>query len=354
MIIKKLKCENYRNIKNAEISLCPSTNVIYGNNAQGKTNLLEAIYYFACGKSFRGGKDKELIRFGQNYASAEMEFCDNVRERHHKIYIPCIGRRSCTKEGIRVNKMCDFIGYFRAVLFSPEHLSIVKDGPSERRSFEDIAISQIKPEYMSALSRYNKLLSERNSLLKAPESVGFNDMIYVLSERLAEEAEYISSVREIYTKKLSEKVGMIISDMTSGREKAEISYDCRMTREEYFKRLTSSVEREIRASGTLYGIHRDDIQIKLNGSDARSFGSQGQQRSLALAMKLAEGEISREESGEYPVFLFDDVLSELDKSRKDYVLSGLNGRQIVITCCEEIPVGAVYTVNNGCVEQPKG
>ncbi len=352
MIINKISCKNYRNIENAELELCPSTNVIYGNNAQGKTNILESVYYFACGKSFRGGKDKELIRFGSDGANISLEFTDNVRRRNHEIYFPAVGRKACFKEGIKITKMSEFIGLFRAVLFSPEHLSIVKDGPSERRGFEDIAISQIKPEYLSSLMRYQKILADRNALLKDPDAQGFSDMMYVLSARLAKESAYISKEREEYTKKLSERVSEIISDMTSGREKAEILYNCRMSEGEYLEKLTSSVDREIRASGTLYGIHRDDIQINLNGSDSRSFASQGQQRSLALAMKLAEGEISKEESGEYPVFLFDDVLSELDKSRKEYVLSGLNGRQIIITCCEEIPVGAVYTVKNGCVISP--
>ncbi len=353
MIINKISCKNYRNIENAELLLCSSANVIYGNNAQGKTNILEAIYYFACGKSFRGGKDKDLVRFGSECSSISLDFTDNVRERRHEIYFPSAGRKACFKEGIKISKISEFIGLFRAVLFSPEHLSIVKDGPSERRSFEDIAISQIKPEYMCALTRYQKILADRNALLKNPEIQGFSDMIYVLSARLAHESAYISKEREEYTKKLSEKVSEIISDMTCGREKAEIFYDCRMSEEEYLKKLTSSVDREIRAAGTLYGVHRDDIQINLNGNDSRSFASQGQQRSLALAMKLAEGEISKEESGEYPVFLFDDVLSELDRSRKDYVLSGLNGRQIIITCCEEIPVGTVYTVENGRVSPPK-
>ncbi len=352
MIINKISCKNYRNIENAELTLCPSTNVIYGNNAQGKTNILESVYYFACGKSFRGGKDKELVKFGAEGASIALEFTDSIRERRHEIYFPSSGRKSCFKEGIKITRISEFIGLFRAVLFSPEHLSIIKDGPSERRSFEDMAISQIRPQYLSSLMKYQKILADRNALLKNPDVQGFCDMMYVLSAQLAHESAYISKEREEYTKKLSEKVSEIISDMTSGKEKAEILYNCRMTEEQYLEKLTSSVEREIRASGTLYGIHRDDIQINLNGSDSRSFASQGQQRSLALAMKLAEGEISKEESGEYPVFLFDDVLSELDRSRKDYVLSGLNGRQIIMTCCEEIPVGTFYTVKNGCVECP--
>lgn len=349
MYCEKISLKNYRNVENAEISLTPEINVLYGENAQGKTNILEAVYYFAYGKSFRLAKDKELIRFGESAANIKIEFTDKDRKRNHEVRFFDSSRKICLKENIKISRLSEFIGVFRAVLFSPEHLSVVKDGPSERRNFEDIAISQLYPAYMSSISRYQKTLQQRNSLLKEPESYSFNDMLYVYSEQLATEAAFISEYRERYTERLSCVVSDIIKDMTCGRENVKISYGDRKSKEEYLRLLTENTEKEIHAGATLYGSHKDDIYIELNGKDSRSFASQGQQRSIALAMKLAEGEISREITGEYPVFLFDDILSELDKNRKSYILSGLTGKQVIITCCEETEVGNIYTVKNGLV-----
>lgn len=350
MYCTKISYKNYRNIETAVIEPIKGVNVFHGDNAQGKTNLLEGIYYFACGKSFRGAKDRELIRFGEENASISLEFTDSVRERDHRILFSQTERKACFKEGIKINRMSEFIGSFRAVLFSPEHLSIVKDGPSERRTFLDVAISQLYPVYMASLSRYQKILVQRNACIKDREEGRFSeDMFRVLSEQLARESALISEYRQKYVLKLSEHVGNIISDMTCGKEKAELIYDGRGGEKEYLDCLTLNNEKEFRAGVTLYGPHKDDITILLNGKDSRSFASQGQQRSIALSMKLSEGEISKEITGEYPVFLFDDILSELDRKRKEYILSGLEGRQVIITCCEDIPKGHIFGVKSGSV-----
>lgn len=323
-------------------------NVFIGNNAQGKTNAIEAVYYFARGKSFRGAKDKELIRMGAECARVELEFCDSARERRHEFILSDTEKRICKKEGVIIRRMSEFIGSFRAVLFSPEHLSIVKDGPSERRNFADVAISQLYPAYVSALSKYQKILLQRNSLLKEPYSPIFRDTLAVLSEQLVTEAAIISRYRDEYVKKLDVKVRDLIEDMTAGRERVELRYSEPGSFEEYSECFTQNVDKEIRAGTTLYGPHKDDIAITLNGGEARIFASQGQQRSIALAMKLGEGEISKDESGEYPVFLLDDILSELDENRKAYVIGGLKDRQVLITTCEVIPEGAkVFGVENG-------
>ena len=347
MHVKRIIYENYRNIANADIELSDDVNVFCGMNAQGKTNLLEGIYLFACGKSFRGASDKELVRLGSESGRVKLDFEDGQRKRSHEIRLFSAERRICLKEDIKISRISDFIGIFRAVLFSPEHLSIVKDGPAERRGFCDIAISQLYPAYMASLAKYKKLLTERNSLLKEPESYGFDGVISVISAQMAKEAAFISAHREAYVKRLTEKVFEVISDMTCGRERASISYETRRSEEEYLKLLTSNLSKEIAAKTTLYGIHKDDISVSLNGLDSRVFASQGQQRSIALAMKIAEGEISKEISGEYPVFLFDDILSELDEKRKDFILSGLSGRQVIITGCEEIKKGKIFTVESG-------
>lgn len=348
MYCKKIKYQNYRNIESAEVTLHDGVNVFIGNNAQGKTNAIEAVYYFARGKSFRGAKDRELIRLGTERAKVEMDFRDALRERHHEFIISESEKRICKKEGVIIRRMSEFIGSFRAVLFSPEHLSIVKEGPSERRNFADVAISQLYPAYVAALTKYQKILLQRNSVLKEPYSPVFSDTLAVLSEQLASEAAVISKYRDEYVKKLDVKVRELIGDMTCGRERAELRYTEPRSREELLAAFTCNVDKEIRAGTTLYGPHKDDIAITLNGGEARIFASQGQQRSIALAMKLGEGEISRDESGEYPVFLLDDILSELDESRKAYVIGGLKDRQVLITTCEIIPEGAkVFGVENG-------
>ena len=348
MYCKKIKYQNYRNIESAEVSLHDGVNVFIGNNAQGKTNAIEAVYYFARGKSFRGAKDRELIRLGAECARVELNFRDNARERCHEFILSDTEKRICKKEGVIIRRMSEFIGSFRAVLFSPEHLSIVKDGPSERRNFADVAISQLYPAYVAALSKYQKILLQRNSVLKEPYSPVFSDTLAVLSEQLAAEAAVISKYRDEYIRKLDVKVRNLILDMTSERERVELRYTEPKSREEYVNAFTQNVDKEIRAGTTLYGPHKDDIAVTLNGGEARIFASQGQQRSIALAMKLGEGEISRDETGEYPVFLLDDILSELDESRKAYVIRGLSGRQVLITTCEVIPEGAkVFGVENG-------
>ena len=348
MVCKRISYRNYRNIQQAEILPSEGVNVFIGDNAQGKTNALEGIYYFARGKSFRGAKDKELVRIGCTDASLQMEFSGSGRDRFHEITFFTEGRRVCRKEGVNIRRMSEFIGSFRAVLFSPEHLSMVKEGPSERRNFADIAISQLFPAYVSALTSYQKLLVERNAVLKEPDAPSFKDTLEVFSLRLASEAAVIASYREKYFAMLSEKVSLLLSDMTEGREKVLLSYEDGRSEEEYVRLLTCNTEKEIRAGSTLYGTHKDDLLITLNGKDARVFASQGQQRSIALAMKLGEGEISCSETGEYPVFLLDDILSELDDRRKNYVLNGLCGRQVIITTCERIPEGAaVFRVCDG-------
>lgn len=347
MYLKKITYENYRNIEKAEIVLDGQVNVLQGFNAQGKTNLLEGIYYFACGKSFRGATDKELVRLGQQSGSIKLYFTDGQRNRCHEVRFFSNEKKICFKEGIKISRMSDFIGVFRAVLFSPEHLSIVKEGPGERRAFLDVAISQLYPAYMASLSKYKKLLLQRNALLKDPETPGFYDLMSVLSIQMAKEAAFISSHRAKYVDVLKDEVAAIISDMTCGNEKATIVYASERSEDDYLKLFSSNVEKEKLAKTTLYGIQKDDVEILLNGLDSRVYASQGQQRSLALAMKIAEGEISKKVSGEFPVFLFDDILSELDEKRKDFILSGLNEKQVIITCCENIPKGKIFTVSNG-------
>ena len=354
MFCKKIIYRDFRNIEKAELEFCPGTNVFIGSNAEGKTSAIEGIYLFARGKSFRSQHDVDMIRFDCDYASADMEFNDTVRDHSMRIAYSRDGRRLCRHNGVDIKKLSEFIGYFRAVIFCPNHLSLVKDGPSVRRSFIDTAISQIQPSYVAVLQKYNSILSQRNALIKNAyfHRDVFDSTVEYWSEQLAEQAEVICRRRAWYIELLSVYADELIEDMTGGREKMQVSYRSVKTKEEYFNELMSNHERELKYGSTLYGTHKDDFEIQLNGRDSRSFASQGQQRSIALALKLSEGEISRKECGSYPVFLLDDVLSELDDKRREYVLSGLSDRQTFITSCssddfKSINNAVTYRVEKG-------
>ena len=348
MYCKAISVRNFRNIEEAEISFCEGVNILAGENAQGKTNLLEAIFYPSVGRSFRGAHTPEIIRFGEKTAHIHMEYRDRKRDQTIDIRLSRDKQRQIEKNGLRLDKLSELVGSFRAVLFCPEHLSMIKDGPSERRSYMDIAISSLYPSYLYSLQTYSHLLRQRNALLKSAwqDRGAFDSTIELWSEKLAHEAAIISDMRLQFAKRASRHVAACFAEMMGEKEipslvfhgssgqKEEEYADRETTKKKYYSLLTSSYDREIAAGATLWGIHKDDLDICLNGKSARIYGSQGQQRSLALAMKLAEGEICKEEFGDYPVFLFDDVLSELDASRREYLLHKIKGKQVIMTSCE--------------------
>lgn len=365
MFCKNITVENFRNIEYADVDFCQGTNVLLGENAQGKTNLLEAIYMTAIGKSFRQGSDKDVIRFGENFASIKNTYVDDVRDMSIGMRIFSDRRaKQIEQNGVRIRKTSDMVGGFKVVLFCPEHLSIIKDGPGERRSFLDVAISQIRPLYMRSLQRYNLILKERNALIKSAEEnrANFDATVDMFSAQLAHEAAVITGYRVRYVEELKRHVSECFSDMTGSRENPILNYistsklqieDCfdeKKCEAAFLELYSTRHEREIAAESTLWGIHKDDLEIDLDGNRARIFASQGQQRSLSLALKLAEGEIIRDEcGGDYPVFLFDDVLSELDSGRRNYLLSNLSGKQVIMTSCEKKDINAerVINVENG-------
>ena len=337
MYCNKIKYRNFRNIADEEIEFENGVNILCGNNAEGKTNSLEGIYLFANGRSFRKCTDRDMISFDSDFSSLKLDFTDRVRQQEMELKLQRGQRKTCRRNSVPIKKMSDFLGYFRAVLFCPEHLSIIKDGPSERRSFLDSAISQIKPYYAAALAKYSNILDQRNDLLKNYEEKKdeFDKTIALWSGFLAKEAELISRERLDYVKKLDQHIADFFNDMTSGNEKVAADYPYIKSEEDFYRDLTQNLEKEIASGTTLYGPHKDDIDITLNGRDSRLYCSQGQQRCLSLALKMAEGEISKEVTGEYPVFLFDDVFSELDSKRKNYVINGIKDRQVIITSCEK-------------------
>lgn len=336
MVCRQANYYNFRNIENETIRFENGINILCGDNAVGKTSAIEGIYLCAQGRSHRTSHEKDYIRFEEDMANVTIRYADQNRESILGMTWSRKGRRSCVKNDVPIKKMSEFIGHFRAVLFTPEHLSIVKEGPSMRRNFLDNAISQLDRVYVASLQRYAAILMRRNRILAdSQKDPSLLKTVDIWSKQLADEAEILSEKREAYVKRVQGYVQTIFFDMTGGRETPTLTYSGAKSAEEYEKLLTENLDRELRYGSTMFGIHKDDITIGLNGKEARGFASQGQQRSLSLAMKLAEGEISREEAGEYPVFLFDDVLSELDKGRREYLMKGLRDRQVILTTCEK-------------------
>lgn len=349
MKIRRFKAENFRNIEKCDISFSSGVNLLHGKNAQGKTNAVEGIYIFSRGKSHRARDERELIKEGSDGFRIEIEYED--KDGINTLEYVLFGKeRLRKKNGYKISRVGEMIGCFRSVLFYPDNLRLVKDGPEERRLFLNVAISQTENSYIKHYSDFKVALENRNTLLKFINKGMYVDEkeLDAWSEEVAEHASFIFTEREKYIRKIEEKAKKIISDMSHGKE--EISFifksdienlkEREAVKREYVRKLTENREKEIGAGITLYGPHRDDIEIMLNGKSARSFSSQGQQRSIVLALKLAEGEVIKEIYGEYPVFLFDDVLSELDEERRKYVLEGSFNKnseqiQIIITSCEE-------------------
>lgn len=350
MICTKISFEAFRNIENETLELCPGVNLLWGRNAQGKSNMLEGVYFFARGKSFRGAKEKELILFGHDRSHISLDF-----ERDGDTYpvnldavIPTAGKKTVSRNGGKLPGIRDMIGDFRAVLFCPMHLTLVSGGPAIRRNFMDIALSQLYPAYLESLTAYKRLLAQRNALIKEVQirkTPPAKEIWEAYALQMAELSADICARRFAYMTDIDGAVAQLFSQMTGGRETPALSYRSEALtddpdeirtagRDSVYRSLCENTEREIKYGATLFGVHKDDIAVKLNGKEARLFASQGQQRSIALSMKLAEGEMSKKIGGEYPVFLLDDVLSELDGERREFVLSKLSGRQIIVTSCE--------------------
>ncbi len=345
MIIKRFIAENFRNINNCDIRFSKGVNLLYGNNAQGKTNAIEGIYIFARGKSFRASEDKELVKFEKEGFRLYIEYEDKKGE--NSLEYSFFGReRRRKKNGYKLDKIKEMVGNFKAVLFYPDDLSLVKNSPEERRAFLNVAISQCYDDYIDYYSNYKKALENRNCLLKMASKGIYvdNNELISWSYYMAEYASYLFIIRKDYTEKLNKYARVLMNHISDGKEEIEINYKSNIKKEvrerkeaeeEYKRILTEEIEREKIVGSSLFGIHRDDLLININGVSARLYASQGQQRSIVLCLKLGEGEVIKEVCGEYPVFLFDDVLSELDEKRKKFVIEGIGERQIIITSCEK-------------------
>lgn len=353
MYVKYLQLLNYRNYEELFIELSRQTNVFIGDNAQGKTNILESIYYCSLGKSHRTNKDKELVRWGATGAHIMALIENNRLSKKIEIKIFQEGKKAINVNSIKLRKISELLGSLNVVVFSPEDLAIIKDSPSHRRKFMDIEISQLSPKYYHALVQYNKVLAERNSILRQRNCE--DDIIDVYDMQLVEYGAYLIEHRIRYIDKLNEFAYGIHSDITSHKEKIEFKYNTSIKaldniKQEYTNQLRKNRDRDKDRGVTTVGPHKDDIVVMINDIDAKAFGSQGQQRTAVLTLKLSSLEIIKNTIGEYPVLLLDDVLSELDFSRKEYILGAIKDIQTIITCTgiEDVKkyLGVEYKVFN--------
>lgn len=336
MYIKSLVLNNFRNYEKLNIELNKGINIFNGDNAQGKTNVIESIYYCSIGKSHRTNKDKELVNWDKDEAYIRLYVCRDRIDKKVEIKIFKEGKKGINVNSIKLKKISELFGVFNAVIFSPEDLKIVKDSPSYRRKFLDIELSKLKSKYYYELSQYHKVLEERNALLRSRDKKSL-DMLEIYDMQLSKYGSYIIEHRLKYIEKLNVIGNVIHNDITSNKENIEFKYitninDKENIENELFESFNKNRKKDIERCMTSIGPHRDDFYISINGIDTRSYGSQGQQRTAVLTMKFASLNILKEYTGETPVLLLDDVLSELDISRQKYILNSISHIQTIITC----------------------
>ena len=333
MRIKSLKIENFRNIKDIQIFPSDEMNVIYGENAQGKTNIIEAIWLFTGAKSFRGAKDEELKRFSCEKARLKIEFEAEKIEKTAQIEIND-KRIACLNEK-PLKSVSHLAGKFNAIIFSPTDLRLLSDGPKVRRKFLDMAICQLYPTYIEILRGYTKAVTQRNKILKDfKNNSSVLPLLDVFENEIALSGEKIIKYRLRYIEILKEFIPEIYKGISNGQENLEIEYISSNKSENLLTDLKNSRKEDMFTYKTSVGPHRDDLEFKINGISAKNFGSQGQKRSVALSLKLAEAEILKKTTGEYPICLLDDIMSELDPKRQNFILNHIKEMQTFLSCCD--------------------
>lgn len=357
MIVESIELQNYRNYEKLHMDFSDGTNLLYGDNAQGKTNLLEAIYVCSTTKSHRGSKDKEIIRFQQEESHIKLL----VKKRDVPYRIDMHLKKNKTKgvaiNGIPIRKASELFGIVNVVFFSPEDLNIIKNGPSERRRFLDLELCQLNKLYVHALIQYNRVITQRNKLLKDlvfhPE---YEETLDIWDEQMIQYGSQVIQFRQEFIEQLNNIILGIHKQLSGEEETLELFYEANTSIDQLKNSLAKSRESDLRQKTTGVGPHRDDISFMVNGIDIRKFGSQGQQRTAALSLKLAEIELVKHLVNDYPILLLDDVLSELDGNRQKHLLSGINHIQTMITCTgledflnHRFPINKVYRVVKGTV-----
>lgn len=364
MKVDRLSTMNFRNLKDISLEPSDGVTILCGDNAQGKTNVIEAVWLFCGAKSFRGARDSEMVSIGKNFSRLVLDFTSSSLAQKAEITIS--GGRSAKLNGAKLDSPSDLAGEFRAVVFSPEHLRLVKSGPQERRKFIDTAICGLWPKHAALIASYRETLLQRNALLKdIPRHSELLDTIEIWDDRLSNFGTAIINARIRYLSKLGKKASAIYSGIASLNAGESMTLEYRdsggtaygnstadQIKQELKDKLKNQLKSELEIGYTLTGPHRDDLAILINQLPARLYGSQGQQRSAVLSLKLAEAGVSLDTTGEPPVLLLDDVMSELDPARQDYILNNLERSQVFITCCDtsafdKLKTGRIIKVKDG-------
>ncbi len=361
MYIENVYINDFKNLSNVEAHLGEKLNIFFGENAQGKTNFLEAIWLCSGCKSFRGTRDKDLINFDKNIAGVAIEFKNSYRNSKIKFSLnkENIQDKKIELNGVPVSSFTKVFGELEAVIFTPDDLCLAKGAPSDRRFFCDLSISQIKTDFYKHLNQYDNVLSQRNSLIKSFKN-NYNDLVSLdtWDFQLANLGAFIALYRYNYCKSLSEIASKLYFEMTDGLETLEISYESTILKNlegrktyrgvlstDYLDALRKALNNDIKMGFTTVGVHRDDILIKINDKPTRNICSQGQARSVALVMKIAQALLCFKETDEYPVLMLDDVLSELDERRQNFILNNIKDIQVLLTTCDDKVVSNIKKEN---------
>ena len=353
MWIKDIKLINFRNYNCQKIKLHENINVFYGQNAQGKTNIIESIFMSSIGKSFRTNKEKEMIRFGQDKSLIDIFF--QKKDRDGKIRIEIGNKKQISLNGIKIKKLSELLGNINIVIFTPDDINILKEGPAKRRRFLDMLIGQLRPNYVYSLNMYLKTIEQRNNYLRQiREENKPENMLEIWDEKLAEYGEKIFLYRKDFIDKILNKINEIHKNITGEKEKIKIEYisNCEQ-REEYLKLLKERRKLDIIKGYTTKGIHRDDFIVYINDNDVSIYGSQGQNRTAVLSLKISELQVVRDEIGEYPILLLDDFMSELDEERRKNFLNNIRNTQVILTATDKIELeeleDSIFNVKEGVV-----
>lgn len=359
MYIESLELNNYRNYESLSMEFEDGTTILYGDNAQGKTNILEALYVSTTTKSHRGSRDKEMIRLG--YEEAHIRMCVNKNQMSHRVDMHLRGNRSkgVAIDGIPIKRSSELLGICNIIFFSPEDLSIIKNSPSERRRFIDMELCQLDKVYCHDFMKYNKILNQRNALLK---QIYFNpslkDTLDIWDGQLVDYGSRVIRTRESFIKQVSDIMREIHGRLTGEHEQIHVEYDKCVEADKFADMLHMKRDKDLKYQTTSVGPHRDDLSFFINDIDVKSFGSQGQQRTTALSLKLSEISLVRQLIGENPVLLLDDVMSELDSKRRDYLMDSIKDIQTIITCTgyddfikNRMHINNIFKVINGTVHK---
>ena len=358
MIIKSLELADFRNYETLNIHFDRGTNILYGDNAQGKTNIMEAIYVSATTKSHKGSKDKEIINFEKEESHIRTYLEKEDVEYRVDMHLRKSKSKGISIDGQKIKKAADLLGLLNVVFFSPEDLAIIKNGPSERRRFADMELCQLDNFYLYNLNHYNKIINQRNKLLKDiyfhPE---LKETLNIWDLQLVSFGSKIIERRELFVKQLNEIIKEIHNKLSGGKEDLAVKYEPDATIENFEWKMKENQEKDIRSKTTSTGPHRDDFIFIVNGIDIRRYGSQGQQRTAALSLKLSEIELVKKMTKDTPVLLLDDVLSELDSSRQNYLLNSIGDIQTIITCTgldefvnNRFEINRIFKVSGGTAE----